>query len=392
MRVLVAFNDYLEAGGERFSVETEVAALSAAGADVEVLRVDNTGLRDGGLADRARSVLGDPALLADLAERLDRFRPDVVHAENLFPQLGAGAIEAVASRGIPWVRTFRNYRLACVGGDLRRDGGPCTRCGDLRTRLPGIVHRCYRGSLGASLGATVQVSRDARAMRSHPPAAHLFVSDFMRGSLAGALGADVPAHVVPNAVDLPEPDAVPWRDRAYDAVYVGRLSQEKGLPLLLEAARALPHRSFAVVGTGPLADQVERDARELPHVRVLGQVAHDRLAEVVADARTVVVPSQWDEPFGRVSIEAQRMGAVPLVSDRGGLPETLPASHRDRLVVPAAEPRAWADAVEAVASWSPEEAAAFASEAASAWERDYSPAALAGRLMEIYQEACGPRG
>jgi glycosyltransferase involved in cell wall biosynthesis len=113
--------------------------------------------------------------------------------------------------------------------------------------------------------------------------------------------------------------------RGRDVLFVGRLSPEKGVEILIEAWRkmAIRDRLLWIVGDGPLRGQLEELAQSCPNIRFTGPLHGEQLSERWLSAAISVVPSIWEEPFGRVLTESWAHG-VPVVAARiGALPELI---------------------------------------------------------------------
>lgn len=140
-------------------------------------------------------------------------------------------------------------------------------------------------------------------------------------------------------------------------LYVGRLTADKGVHVLIDAfARvhhAFPHTRLLIAGSSffanaPLTDyqrQLARQAVPLAHAIVFsGFVPHAQLRFMYADADAVVVPSTWQEPFGLVALEAMSSQSCVIASAVGGMPE-LVSHERTGLLVPPADAAALAEAM-----------------------------------------------
>ena len=138
--------------------------------------------------------------------------------------------------------------------------------------------------------------------------------------------------VKPNFVE--DPPAAGTGAGGY-ALFVGRLSAEKGLSTVLEAwqrlGRAIP---LKIVGEGPLADSVEATAADEFGVEYLGRRPLPEVYDLMGDARFLVQPSEWYEPFGRVAIEALARGTPVIASDLGGMAELIDHGRTGRLFRP----------------------------------------------------------
>jgi glycosyltransferase involved in cell wall biosynthesis len=202
---------------------------------------------------------------------------------------------------------------------------------------------------------------------------------------AALLQAGVPAErieVKPNTVVDPGPPTAPGAA----LVFVGRLSEEKGVLLLLDAWEAHEDGSrgeLVLVGDGPLRAEVSARAARRTDVRMTGLLDADAVSAEMAAGRAVVVPSTWTEAFPMVVLEAMARGR-PVVSSRlGGLPDIV-TPDVGWVVEPSARPLSEALA-EVVAS--PEAAAAKGSAARRRFETTYHPDVVTRRLVAIYEGA-----
>jgi glycosyltransferase involved in cell wall biosynthesis len=389
VRVLVVHNRYSSRtpSGENLAVDDEARWLVDAGVDVVRHEVTNDDMVDVGPLARARDGLGAVWSLPArrrFAAVLDDARPDVVHVHNLFPLL-SGSVPALARRrGVPVAWTVHNRRVRCVAGTNFRDGRPCHDCRP-GWRVPGVVHRCYASSVSASVlvtAATGLFLRSARAGGVAPIAISSAVADWVVGACGFDRGA---VRVKYNGVAGPpssaSPPPAPCGSRTF--LYAGRLSSDKGVPLLLDAwKRAGVAGSLELAGDGPAAPAVRAAAAADPRITWLGQLAPDEVAVRLAAARAVVVPSLWDEPFGRVAAEALAYGRPVITTGRGALGEIVD-DHCGWVCGPSTDALAGALS-EAAAS-----DAAVASRGGAAravHEARFSPQVTTARLLEIYEE------
>jgi len=317
VRILTLHAFYQVLGGEDVSHRTEVAHLRERGHDVEDLTVDNASLARLSTPARLRATVSNAAAGARVAEAIARFEPEVAYVNNLFPGWSGEAIAACTRAGVPVVRVLRNYRFACVSGNLFREGRFCDACVG-HSGLPGIVHGCYRDSRATSAVATLARRADRAASDGIE---WIAISEFVR---AQAIRAGLPGERVsvrPNltlpTADLPEPSPATASSPAATVLYVGRDSAEKGLPVAIDALRIL--RDGGSEATLEVAGAARDDAPD--GVTFLGQVPHGEVSGLMARAAVLVVPSVWPEPFGRVVIEALAAGTPVVAAASGGLAE-----------------------------------------------------------------------
>jgi glycosyltransferase involved in cell wall biosynthesis len=248
------------------------------------------------------------------------FQPDVVHFNNIHSQLSPILIEAAHRRHIATVWTMHDYKLLCPRYDCLQGGKtPCTECFDDPKAV--VKHRCMKGSALASALAYAEARRWERHRVARWVDAFVAPSDFMRQQL---VAAGIPAervHHLQHFIDT-ERCAVPDYEKGEYYCYVGRLSPEKGVRTLLEAAAGLD-RPLKIVGDGPLRAELEAQYGGTGRVEFLGFLDWEQIKEVVRHARCAVVPSEWYEVFGLVIMEAFCLG-TPVVGARiGAIPELI---------------------------------------------------------------------
>jgi glycosyltransferase involved in cell wall biosynthesis len=317
MRVLVVHNRYRTEGGEERSVELQLRALRRAGVEHSLLeRLSSEASRGGA----ARALLRGGRDEADITAAVDGLSADVVHVHNMLPLVGPRGLAAARAAGARVVLHLHNARLFCAIGVASRDGGPCFRCRG-RLTVPGLVLNC-RGSLP-------EAAVYAAALAIHQPAVFDAVDRFVAPSryAAGQLAKlGVPAERLETLSHYLPAEAFAERSRASEGDYAlvaSRLSEEKGLDVAVEAA-AEAGVALKVAGEGPAAAALGSQASRLgAPVELLGRVGRERLAELLAGAGALVMPSRYHEFSPYAALEAMAAG-VPVVATRmGGLPELI---------------------------------------------------------------------
>jgi glycosyltransferase involved in cell wall biosynthesis len=318
MRVAFVHNHYRTAtpSGEDTAVELETQLLRDAGCEVfRYTRASDeiAGFSAGKKAALATRVVWSREDQSRLRAFLGETRPDVVHVHNTFPLISPAAVVTAAALGHPVVATLHNFRTLCVNAQLFRDGRPCERCVG-HSPLPGLAHRCYRGSLpmSATIAASIALHR-ARGTWTRDVSRFIALSHFARERfVASGLPADR-IDVLPNFVSRPrtQPEC---RDDYF--LYLGRINFEKGLDFLASAWSS-EFGQLLVVGDGPTRVSVERTLRRHDGVTFLGSQPHERAMEVLAKARALIVPSRVYEGSPVVLAEAYARG-VPVIGPRHG--------------------------------------------------------------------------
>ncbi|HUB79586.1 MAG TPA: glycosyltransferase family 4 protein [Bryobacteraceae bacterium] len=316
MRILLAHTFYKQPGGEDRVFEAESALLRRYGHEVVEYRAYNRQIDDMSPAEAAAKTIWNREAYSRLSGILERERPDICHFHNTFPLMSPSALFAVKAKAIPVVATLHNYRLLCPAATFLRGGRVCEAC--LPSVFPwrAVVHGCYRASRPAS-AVTALMLGSHRLLRTWTRMVDVYVTvtrfardQFVRGGLP-------PGKIVvkPNFVTE---DAGPCCRREDFALYVGRLSPEKGIATLLAAWRrlAIP-MPLKIAGDGPLASTVAAAAAGDSRIEWLGALAPDRVAACMKRAYLLVFPSIWYEGLPLTIIEAQASG-LPVVASRIG--------------------------------------------------------------------------
>lgn len=349
MKILTFFNDYLQMGGERQSVQLIAEGLSNVGVTQDLVVVSNEGLLGQGRLQATSKLLRNRELEQLIIRKIADFRPQLVHVENTFPSLGSALFRVLSQLDTPWVQTIRNYRSSCVAASHYRAGRNCVDCLGSISSVPAILHRCYRQSVTATLGGLAVREITRRRSALNPPSATILTSQFLRDFYAQSGRAFPRPVVIGNPIKFDVQKSIKTAsDRRWDFAFIGRLEAEKGLDIFLEIAARMPENSFVVVGSGTLAEEVGRASRALKNLSYLHELPTSEVANVFGESRWALIPSRWNEPFGRVAIEALGNGCIPIVSGHGGLGEILEDLGIPDLVVKSAAIEDWLKAVNKV--------------------------------------------
>jgi len=313
-------NSYQFRGGEDESFESEVRMLRAEGHNVDTVVIHNSRIDSSAKIQVAlESLWSRPSY--DLVDRKLRERPfDVLHVQNFFPLLSPSVYYAARRQGVAVVQTLRNYRLLCPDAFFFRDGHVCEDCMGNVLKLPGILHGCYRGSrLATATVAAMSAFHTLRGTWLNAVDLYIALTRFVRDKFVAAGFPPEKLFVKSNFV-YPDPGC--GAGEGGYALFVGRLSPEKGLDTLLQAWKRLDRPwHLKIVGDGPLSAQVRAFCAEHPDAQWLGEKPRAETAELMARARVLVFPSQWYETFGRVAMESFAAGTPVIASRLGAMAE-----------------------------------------------------------------------
>jgi glycosyltransferase involved in cell wall biosynthesis len=386
VKVVVAHNRYREAipSGENVIVDTEIAQLRAAG--VEVLSFQRSSDSIGELPAVEKALLPISPIYGrsaqrDLARLLELERPDVLHLHNPYPLLSPWVIRTAHAHGVPVVQTVHNYRQVCSSGLYFRDGHNCTDCRGKLLGWPAVRHKCYRGSAAQSalMATTLAVHRPTW----HSVDRFIALTDRIAAHLRDYGVPDERITIKPNG--LPDPgDPVPLGD---GFLYAARLSDEKGLPLLLDAWQRHPEGALGplrIAGAGDLRPLAERVAAERSDVTYLGGLDRAEMDRERSAASVVIAPPTWNDVLPTVILEALAAGRPVLGTAVGGIPYLLGMEQS-----PSAEIAGWLVQPEAAALAAALPIARLEADRRGPLARQrylqfFHPEVLTARLIDIY--------
>lgn len=384
MRILSIHNNYQIRGGEDESREAEERLLREMGHLVEVYEENNDRVAALGQVNMALRTVWSTEAYKTVKQRLTGSSYDVVHVQNFFPLISPSVYYAAKAEGVPVVQSLRNYRLLCPNGLFFRDGNVCEDCLGKWVPWPAMLHSCYRDSRAAT-GATATMLTVHRALQTWMTMVDVYIAltEFAREKfIQGGLPAEK-IFVRPNFV---HPDPGTGQGSGGYALFVGRLSVEKGLDTLLAAWEHLGGQMpLKIVGDGPLANQVVEATKRLPQVEWLGRRPMQEVYALMGEAMMLIFPSKWYETFGRVAVEAFAKGTPVIAANIGAIAELIEHGRTGLHFRPGDSKDLAAQVEWALAH--PRELAQMRQEARAEYEAKYTAKQNYRRLMELYSLA-----
>lgn len=336
MHILVYHNSYRQPGGEDHVFREEAQMLESRGHRVTRVEVSNHDIHERRALNTLISTSWNTREYRRVFEMVSELKPDIVHVHNDFALASPAVYHAARKAGATVVHTLHNFRNLCANGLLFRDNRVCEDCLDCGSPMPGVTNRCYRGSLPASLavaGRTLvhrHLGTYKRVIDQFIAPTQLVKDLHVRGGFPEDRIAVKP-HFVPR-----QPET--GNGRGGYALFVGRLTKEKGLDVLLKAWRQVPdHIPLWVVGSGEMRPDVLAASDQFKHIRFLGPQPPDKVHGLMADALCTLVPSPVYESFGRVTIESFSHGTPVIASAHGASAELIDHGSTGYLVEPGNE-------------------------------------------------------
>lgn len=297
---------------------------------------------------------GDGETKRKFTQLLDDFKPDVVHLNNIHTQLSPVIAEIAHKKGIRVVWTLHDYKLLCPRYDCMRNGQNCelcfshadsadytdkdlsrigelenanksatsvrSACNESKQKWNCVKYSCMKGGkIGSFIGYKEAVKWNRERLENDTD---VFVcpSQFMADKMTQGEFDSKKLVALCNFIDIEKCKRTDDYQKGDYYCYVGRLSHEKGVKTLIEAANQLPYH-LVVIGGGPLMDELKTIAHD--NIEFVGFKQWDDIKQLVGGARFSVIPSEWYENNPLSVIEAECLGTPVLGARIGGIPELI---------------------------------------------------------------------
>ncbi len=386
MRVLQLHNHHQSLGGAMEVLAHEATLLVSGGHEVQEYTLPPTEQLGLGSVRAGMKAVWNVEACRAVEDHIRTFRPDVVHVHTPFPLMSPAVFRTAKGLGVPTVTTLHSYRYSCIAATCHRDGKICEDCVGKRLKLPGLRHRCYHDSVGASAALTVGLALH-RGLGTFHRAVDRFLAltEFSRNLL---IRDGIPAHkVVVKHNSVPDPGVATTSDAPADryVAFAGRLMDIKGVETMLDAwdRAARQDLRLRVAGDGPLRGLVEERSRRDPSLSYEGWLDEDDVFELMRGADAVLVPSEWYEGGGPlVTLRSLAVGTPVIVSDLENISDYVlqdDAGEEFGVGVPDALAAVLTSVATDPARWRARRARARRS-----YERRYSPQVDLPRLEAVY--------
>jgi len=384
MNILMAHNYYQQAGGEDQVFADESQLLEQYGHHVHRLTMHNDQIDSTPQLKLLGQTIWNWDVYHELRSLIRQHQIQIVHFHNTFPLISPAAYYAAKAEKAVVVQTLHNYRLFCLNALFLRDGKVCEDCLDQPIPWSGIQHSCYRDNQAASAAvATMLTTHRLLQTWQQQVDTYIALTEFARNKLIqGGLPA---AKVVikPNFVD---PDPGFGQGEGNDALFVGRLSVEKGIDVLLTAWERLGQKiPLKILGDGALAPQVSDAAEKWLGVEWLGRQPMEQVYALMQSAQFLIFPSKWYEGLPRTLIEAFACGTPVIASNLGTMSSFITPYETGLHFQPGN-----ADDLVTQVEWAisnPQKLAQMRQNARSEFEKRYTSAESYQVLINIYHQS-----
>jgi len=319
MKILIVHTYYQRRGGEDISYELEKELLKSKGYQVAEFERTNHLLEKMSPMNLMFTTIWNHLAYCELSDAIKEKKPDLLYVTNTFPYLSPSIYYAAFRANLPVIQSVHNFRYMCLNGFFLRRGKICEKCKGVFPWY-GILYRCYRDSYLASSVVAMMIGLHRKIGTYEKINGFITLTHFTRQKF---IEGGIPPEKIFVKPNFLEPDPKATQNKREGAVFVGRLSQEKGLEVLINAWKLIGGRlPLKILGDGPLRVFVERVADSNQGIYFLGERSSAEVIAEISKARFLVFSSQWYEHFPRVFLEAFSTG-TPIIASKLGAAEEL---------------------------------------------------------------------
>jgi len=394
MKILLVHNFYQSSSpsGEDAVFRNEVDLLKKNGIDVLTFEKYNDDVRT--FSAKIKTAIEIPwsrKTYKELKDLLKKEKPDIAHFHNIWYLISPSAYYACKDAGVPVVQTLHNFRFFCINGLLMRNGRICEECiGKIPWR--GIRYGCYRGSRMYSLPIAIADGiHFLKGTWRKKVDAFIALTEFGKKKYIECGLPEAKNFVKPNF--LPDLPVTPLAETPFAppyAIFLGRLSAEKGLSVLINAISLLrlnvkKRILMKIVGDGPLRENLQQIVKygNVEEIEFTGKKSFTEVTELLKYSRFMVLPALSYEGFPMAIREAFACGK-PVIASRLGAMAELVEDRKTGLLFEPGNPEDLATKIH----WLTENEHAceeMGRNARKVFEQRYTAENNFGMLMKIYE-------
>lgn len=385
MKILVIHTfDQIKSGDDSV-VENEVSLLRSQGVEVELMRIED----HGSTLSRILQIPFNHRCYRKVKQRILSFNPDAVHMHYLDFSSAVGVVSAAKKFKLPLVYTLHNYNLLCPSGTLFYKNSLLTDSLNRHFSWKVIRRGQYHNSrlltflLSLSMFIHYLLGTWKGVSRFIVPGEYtsqLFAQSKMRGIISRM--------IIKPAFCYPAKENQPLKIEPPYYLYFGEFSDEKGLPVLLEAFadNKLPVK---VAGSGHLTRLVIGYSEFYPNIVPTAVRTAAERSMLLENATALIFPAVWYENFGSVIIEAFSKGIPVIATDRGNLKEMIRPGYNG-LLFEADNDKDLRAKIDQLETLEESQKNNYSKNAACTYKNKYTPEKNAAILIALYQSLCLP--
>ena len=317
MNILIVHNYYQIPGGEDTVVANEKQMLEENENNVIMYSRSNAEIAE--MCILRKIILPISSIFnirtyIEICEIIRREKIDIVHVHNTIHLISASVYYAAIHCHIPVVQTIHNFRLVCPGATFYRNNHICEDCVE-KGMSCAVKHGCYRNSRTQTLLSVIGMKLH-RLTGVYKKIKYICLTEFNKEKLLQFNQIkEEQIYVKPNFTFEPSV----YSETATDYLFIGRMEDIKGVPIVIEAFKKLPDKRLILAGTGSMLEKYMEQTREYKNIEFKGFVDKEDLQIILKQIKAVIVASQWYETFGMIVVEAFASRVPVIVGDIGNV-------------------------------------------------------------------------
>lgn len=322
MRILLVHNFYKYKGGEDVYFLSLADLLKRKGHQVKLFAKENKNISNSllGKAKVVGRMFWNKKVEAEFSETILQFKPEVVHLNNIYPLISPAVYKICKKFNVPMMQTIHNYRFPHKGLFLKNN--ICAICGSKKTPLLPIFCNYYNNSFIASFIFTLSFFFHSAKGAFNLIDMYVFPSKITRNYYIKKLRLSLDKATIINHFVEYSDKLMEFKEKKDYFLFVGRLSEEKGIMQLLEIFSRLPNIKLVVIGDGPLKEKVNNYSK-CKNILIRNFLPSRQVYKYMKDALCTVVPSIWYEVGPLVVLESFASGTPVLVPRFGVFKERV---------------------------------------------------------------------
>ncbi|WP_114751341.1 glycosyltransferase family 4 protein [Pleomorphovibrio marinus] len=320
MKILLVHNKYQQKGGEDIVFEAEARMLSNHGHQVITMVFDNNLIKGYQKFSSFFNSFFSIHSFIKIIKTMKKENPDVLHIHNMFFKASPSVIYAAKFCRIPVILTLHNFRLICPSGTLLHEGKIFEDSLKEYFPLTAVRKKVYRNSTYQTLALALNLTFNKSIGTWNRIDKYIFLTHFSKDIFKrSTLKIDEKKFVVkPNFVEDKGFNLI--KDEYY--IFIGRLSEEKGVDVMLDAFSKMD-KELIIVGSGPKDKKTRDISLAKDNINFVGNKPHDEVIGLLKNAKALIFPSIWYETFGMTVIEAFSCATPVIASKIGSMNELI---------------------------------------------------------------------
>jgi glycosyltransferase involved in cell wall biosynthesis len=334
MKILIIHNFHRSGApsGDDIVVKQEIQLLKSYGHEVVLFSKNNDDFEKLNFIKKIDTFLHldySQNVYKELISLIKSEKFDIAHIHNIFPLITPSVYFALKASGIPIVHTLHDFRFFCANAFLFRNGKFCELC-PLKSPIYSVIHRCFKNSLVGSFFVYAYLKKVKSRSYYKLADKYICLTEFSRQLYEKYGIPDKKLKVKPNFCEDLFKNTKSQQKEDY-FIYVGRLSEEKGIRTLIEAFSLEKMRNvkLKIYGSGPLEDEIMSTVKikKLSNIEFLGFRPRDEVVKTMSSAVALVFPSICLESFPMTIIESFSAGTPVVASDFGNMKNLVKQNH-----------------------------------------------------------------